>query len=107
MSRVCLTHKQAFELANFVKANYEAKAVTDVAFAVEASVALGFPINSNNVATAREVVGLKATRDTQRERNSQTLEGALERIGVLELTVEDLERKVAALQQSVKVGGRV
>lgn len=102
MTRICLSHKQAFELANFVKANYEAQATTDKEFAVGASTALGFPINANNVASARDVVGVKPTRDVQRERNSQTLEAALERIGLLESTVEDLERKVAALQQSMK-----
>lgn len=102
MKRTVLTHKQSFELANFVKANYEAKGLTDDKFALFANESLGFTVNSNNVATAREVVGLKATRDVLREKSAQTLEMALERIAVLESTVEDLERKMLALQQSVK-----
>lgn len=102
MKRTVLTHKQAFELANFVKAHYESKGLTDDKFALFASEGVGFTVNSNNVATAREVIGLKATRDVLREKSAQALEAALERLAVLESTMEDLERKMLALQQSVK-----
>lgn len=102
MTRICLSHKQAFLLANYCQANYEKAGLSDKDFAVTAELTLGFPVNANNVASARDVVGVKPTRDVQRERNSQTLEAALERLSVLESTVEDLEQKVAALQQSMK-----
>lgn len=102
MRRTVLTHKQSFELANFVKAHYEAKGLTDDKFALFANESLGFAVNANNVATAREVIGVKATREVLRKKSAQTLEAALERLAVLESTVEDLERKMLALQQSVK-----
>lgn len=107
MKRTVLTHKQAFELANFVKANYEAQGLADDKFAAGACLSLGFLVNANNVATAREVVGLKATRDVLREKNSQTLETALERLAVLESTVEDLERKNADTATKRERGGEM
>ena len=101
MKRTVLTHKQYFELANFVKANYEAKGLTDDKFALFANESIGFTVNANNVAMARKVINVKATRKVLREKSAQTLEAALERISVLESTVENMEKKLEEVAQSL------
>jgi hypothetical protein len=102
MQRNVLSHKQVYELTNFVKERFQAACTTDAEFAVLATKELGFPVNASNIKTPRDFLGLVSFRDQARQAKTRTLEGVLERLEVLESTVEDLERKMTALQMSVK-----
>ena len=102
MTRNVLSHKQVYELTNFVKERFQAAGMSDMEFAVLATKELGFPVNSSNIKTPRGVLGLVSFREQTQQAKTRTLEGALERLEVLESTVEELERKMTALQLSAK-----
>lgn len=97
---VHLNPKQQYELINLVKAQYETMKATDIAFAAHATTELGTEVKACHVATARNVVGI-AGRSPGRPADPEVKE-LRERLDLVEATVEELERKVAALQASVR-----
>lgn len=88
-ARSSLTMAESFRLMTLVQAEYTARGTSDVEFAEHATKALGFSVNHNNVASARNAFSIPSTKYSKPP--SPTVESLFQLLLELEKRVRALE----------------